>query len=71
MNQVVNPDNTNVALTVSNTAPVFGQTVTLKAAVSVLSPGTGPATGSVTFYDDTTEVGTATLAGGLATLPWR
>ena len=57
-----------MALTVSNTAPVFGQKVTFKATVSVLPPGTGPATGSVTFYDGTTAVGTATLAGGVATL---
>jgi hypothetical protein len=68
LNQVVNPYNPNTALTVSNTSPVFGQKVTLKATVSVLPPGTGPATGSVTFYEGTTAVGTATLAGGVATL---
>ena len=41
LNQVVNP-NTGVALTISNTAPFVGQKVTLKATVSVLSPGTEP-----------------------------
>ena len=68
LNQTVNPDNTHVALTVSNTAPVVGQKVTLKATVSVLPPGTGPATGSVTFFEGSTALGSATLSSGVASL---
>ena len=68
LNQVVNPDSTHVALTVSNTTPVVGQKVTLKATVTVLPPGTGTATGSVTFYEGSTALGTATLASGVASL---
>jgi hypothetical protein len=66
--QVVNADGTGVALTVSSTTPVVGQKVTLKATVSVLPPGTGPATGSVTFSVGGMPLGTASLAGGVATL---
>ena len=68
LNQVVSPDNTQVALTVSNTAPVVGQKVTLKATVSVLPPGAGPATGSATFFEGSTELGTAALSSGVASL---
>ena len=57
VNQVVNPYNTSVALTVRAPPPVFGEKVTLRATVSVLPPGTGPATGSVTFFDGSTAPG--------------
>ena len=45
---------------------VFGQTVTLSATVSATSPGDGTPTGTVTFLDGATTLGTATLAGGSA-----
>ena len=41
------------------TAPMFGQTVTLDATVSLVSPGGGVPTGSVTFKDGSTTLGTA------------
>jgi ELWxxDGT repeat protein len=45
----------------------FGQTIQLKATVSVLSPGFGKATGKVTFKDGSTILGTALLHNGVAT----
>jgi len=54
---------TSVALTATPDPALYGQIVTLTAAVS--SPS---ATGSVTFYDGVTVLGTGPLAGGLATL---
>jgi ELWxxDGT repeat protein len=46
----------------------FGQTTSLKATVSVLSPGLGNANGTVTFKDGSTVLGSATLLNGVATL---
>jgi len=57
---------TQVAVMALPAAPVFGQSVTLDATVSVLSPGTGVPTGTVTFEEGSTTLGTATLEGGVA-----
>jgi hypothetical protein len=35
--------------------------------VAAVAPGSGPPTGSVTFYDGSTALGTGTLSGGSAT----
>ena len=48
--------------------PVFGQTMTLTATVSVISPGTGVPTGNVTFKEGATILGMAPLSGGVAEL---
>jgi hypothetical protein len=40
--------------------------VTFTATVSAAAPGSGTPTGSVTFYDGTTKLGTGTLNGGSA-----
>src|SRR6185369_1082464 len=42
----------------------FGQSVTLVATVRPVAPGAGTPTGSVTFQDGSTTIGTAKLAGG-------
>ena len=55
-------------MTASPAAPVFGQAVTLDATVSVVSPGTGVPTGTVTFEEGSTTLGTATLIDGVAEL---
>jgi hypothetical protein len=47
---------------------VNGQPVTLTALVSAVAPGTGTPTGSVTFFNGTTSLGSANLAVGVATL---
>jgi ELWxxDGT repeat protein len=42
--------------------------VTLSANIAVIAPGTGTATGKVTFMDGNTALGTANVTGGKATL---
>ena len=59
---------TDVAVTASPTAPIFGQSVTLTATVSVISPGTGVPTGTVTFDEGSTTLGTVDLRNGVASL---
>jgi uncharacterized repeat protein (TIGR01451 family) len=58
---------TTTALTSTPSAPLYGQTVSLTAQVSVVAPGTGTPTGMVTFYDGSTNLGTSLIAGGFAT----
>ncbi|HWE38294.1 MAG TPA: Ig-like domain-containing protein, partial [Isosphaeraceae bacterium] len=55
-------DGTNTVLTMSGAALVRGESVTLTAIELVASPGAGTATGSVTFMDGTTALGTVPLA---------
>ena len=57
----VQPDSTTIALTASSTAPVAGQEVAFTATVSPAAPGGIAPTGTVTFYDGTTELGSETL----------
>jgi hypothetical protein len=45
-----------------------GTPVTFTATVADVAPGTGVPTGTVTFYDGTTQIGTGTLVNGVATL---
>jgi autotransporter-associated beta strand protein len=60
--QVVTADNTNTALTSTPNPSVFGQSVTITATVTAANPGTGFASGLVTFTDMTTGL---TLATGV------
>jgi hypothetical protein len=53
----------------TTTEPGYGQSFTLKAAVSVVSPATGTPTGDVTFEDGSTILGTVALNDGIASLP--
>ena len=50
------------SVTASPTATVYGQSVTFKATVSVSSPGAGTPTGTVTFKDGSTVLGTGALS---------
>ena len=60
---------TTTTLTVSPTSSVFGESVTLTATVAAVSPGAGTPTGTVTFFNGTTSLGTGTLnSSGVATL---
>jgi hypothetical protein len=64
---VVNAD-TTVTLTAAPDPSVFGQAATLTATVNSAAPGAGLPTGTVSFFDGTTLLGTATLDGlGVAT----
>jgi hypothetical protein len=66
---VIAGESTSTTLSVSPSAPTYGQAVTLVATVAPAPPGSGTPTGSVTFADSNTSLGTANLgAGGTATL---
>lgn len=64
----VSQASTSVTATASLNSAVFGQAISLKATISVLSPGSGVPAGSVTFRDGSVVLGTATItvAGGKA-----
>jgi hypothetical protein len=64
--QTVNKANTTTALTTSVNPSVFGQTVNFAATVSASAPGSGTPTGTVTFLDGGTSIGSGTLSGGTA-----
>ncbi|MCF1452309.1 GDSL-type esterase/lipase family protein [Agrobacterium vitis] len=57
--------NNTLALTVSNTSPVAGNSITLTATISLSF-----ATGSVSFYDGVTLLGSSSVSSGVATLAW-
>jgi len=64
--QTVNKASTTTAVTSSVNPSVFGQQVTFTATVSITNPGTnaiGNPTGTVTFFDGATNIGTGTLNG--------
>jgi hypothetical protein len=63
---VTNP--TKIVVTASSPAPVFGQSIVITATVSVLSPGAGVPTGTVTFKEGSTIIGTAMLIDRVAQL---
>ncbi len=67
VSQVVNQDGATVALTASPSPSTYATNVTFKATVSSVGLGGAP-TGTVTFRDGTTTLGTGTLDGsGVAT----
>ena len=70
---VIGKDVTTTTVTASLTSEVFGLAETLTATVAVATPGTGPATGTVTFKDGTTVLGTGNLstANGVTTATYK
>ena len=67
LTQTVNQASTSTALSSSSNPSVYGQPVTFTATVTAVSPSVGIPTGTVTFYDGGTSLGTGTLSGGVAT----
>jgi hypothetical protein len=69
LNQVINKTDTTNALAVAPVSPtVFGQSVALTSTVAAVAPGGGVPTGSVTFLDGATSIGSGALNGaGVAT----
>jgi hypothetical protein len=59
--EMVGQDSTATAVSADSNPAVFGQPVTLTATVSAAPPGSGTATGTVTFRDGTTVLGTSTV----------
>ncbi len=68
LSQVINRATTATTLTSSASTAVFGQAVTFTAIVAAVAPGAGTPSGSVTFLDGSTSLGSASLASGHATL---
>ena len=66
MSFTVSEDTTTTAVVATPTPTVFGQTATVTATVSVVAPGAGTPTGSVTFLDGATALATVPLTGGSA-----
>ena len=65
--QQVNQANAVVVLTPAPNPSVFGQAVSFTAFVNWVSPASGTPTGTVTFTDGVTPLGSVGLASGLAT----
>jgi RHS repeat-associated protein len=67
--QTVSTLSSSVVLTSSVNPSVFGQAVTLTANVSAAVVSVGTPTGTVTFYDEGSTLGTANLSAGMAACP--
>ncbi len=68
LTQTVSKASTTTTLTKNTTAAIkFGQSVTFTAKLAAVSPGAGTPTGTVTFKDGSTTLGTRTLSSGVAT----
>jgi hypothetical protein len=66
--QVVIQDATTTNLSTDINPSQFGEEITLSAAVTANAPGSGTPTGTVTFYNGATEIGTGIVNGsGIAT----
>ena len=65
--QVVTNADTTMVVTSSVNPSVFGQSVTFTATISPVAPATGTPTGTITFLDGGSSIGTGTLSGGVAT----
>jgi PKD repeat protein len=67
--ETVSPDATATTLALSSSSVLFGQALTLTATVMASAPGTGIPTGTVTFLEGNTVLGTGSLSSaGEATL---
>ena len=67
--QTVGVADTTVSAPISSGPTTFGDPVTFTATVAAAAPGSGTPTGTVTFYDGATSIGTGTLDGsGMAAL---
>lgn len=64
VSQVVNKAATKTVVSSSAPTSVFGQPVTFTATVSVLAPGAGAPSGTITFTDGTTELATVPVDSG-------
>lgn len=69
VDQAVGLAATTVVSTSSAPTAVLGRSGTITAKVTVVSPGTGSASGSVAFYDGDTLLVTAAVVSGKATMP--
>ena len=63
VSQAVGQAGTTTSVAASPSSSVYGQSVTFTATIGVVMPGAGTPTGSVTFMDGSTTLGTGTLNG--------
>jgi Bacterial Ig-like domain (group 3) len=63
VSQTVGQAGTTTSVAASPSSSVYGQSVTFTATIGVVAPGAGTPTGSVTFMDGSTTLGTGTLNG--------
>src|SRR4029077_4928494 len=68
LSQIVSKDTTTMTLNSSANPSAFGQQLVLTATVSAAAPGAGVATGAVSFQDGATNLGTANLLNGQASI---
>ncbi len=68
LDQQVNMASTVTGLASTANPSIFGQPITLTATVGVLTPGAGNPTGTVSFADGSTSLGTEPITGGQATI---
>ena len=64
--QTVNQASSTTGLSLSSSTVVYGQPVTFTATVGAMAPGSGRPSGSVGFFDGTTELGAVDLGDGTA-----
>ncbi len=67
VSQTVNESSTTTSVGTSSNPATVGASVKFTATVSASAPGSGTPTGTVTFLDGTTVLGTGSLSGGVAT----
>jgi hypothetical protein len=67
LSQTVNQASANTVVNSSLDPSTFGQTITLSATVTAVSPATGTPTGSVAFMDGSSTIASVGLSGGMAT----
>jgi Bacterial Ig-like domain (group 3)/Pro-kumamolisin, activation domain len=69
LSHTVNKASSSTIVISSHNPSVFGQSVTFTATVAAVAPGSGTPTGTVTFKNGATVLGTGTLSSGKATFP--
>lgn len=67
LSQIVNQASTSTALTSSANSPTLNTSVTLTANLSVLAPGAGNPTGTITFQEGSNVLATSPINSGQAT----
>jgi hypothetical protein len=60
--------NSSISFRAFNSALVYGQPAVLQATVTAITPGLGPPSGTITFMEGTTVLGSATISAGGTTL---
>ncbi len=66
--QQVNPADSGLDFSLSPNPSMLGQAVTLSAVIGPMPPGSGAPTGTVAFSEGATDLGTAPVINGVATL---